>query len=115
IRRDISNLLSSYECCGYYLLLYNRFMPSVSTELSRGVLHAADLRDRLGVSPATLMRMVRDAGQDVVRIGRGRATQYALRQQWLNLDSSRFPLFRITRTGAAVSEWGRSYNLAVAD
>lgn len=77
-------------------------MSSVSTELSRGVLHAADLRDRLGVSPATLMRLVRDA-RDVVRIGRGRATQYALRQQWPNLDSSRFPLFRITTTGAAVS------------
>jgi hypothetical protein len=78
-------------------------MPSVSTELSRGVLHAADLRERLNVSPATLMRMVRNAGPDVVRIGRGRATQYALRQQWPNLDSSRFPLFRITGTGAAVS------------
>ena len=84
-------------------LPYNRFMHSVSTELSRGVLHAADLRDRLGVSPATLMRMVRDAGQDVVPIGRGRATRYGLRQQWPNLDSSRFPLFRITSTGAAVS------------
>ncbi|HET9360138.1 MAG TPA: HipA domain-containing protein, partial [Vicinamibacterales bacterium] len=85
------------------MLVYNHFMPSVSDELGRGVLHAADLRERLGVSPATLMRMVRDAGPDVVRIGRGRATQYALRQQWPNLDSSRFPLFRITGTGAAVS------------
>ncbi len=49
------------------------------------------------------MRMVRDAGADVVRIGRGRATRYGLRQQWPHLDSSRFPLFRITDTGAAVS------------
>ena len=78
-------------------------MLSVSDELSRGVLHAANLRDRLGVSPATLMRMVREVGPDIVRIGRGRATQYALRQQWPNLDSSRFPLFRITGTGAAES------------
>jgi hypothetical protein len=78
-------------------------MSSVSNELSRGVLHAADLRERLGVSPPTLMRMVRDVGPDVVRIGRGRATQYALRQQWSNLDSSRFPLFRVTDTGRAVS------------
>lgn len=77
-------------------------MSSVSTELSRGVLHAADLRERLDVSPPTLMRMVRDTG-DVVRIGRGRATRYALREQWTNLDSSRFPLFRITDTGAAES------------
>ena len=84
-------------------MLYNRFMESVSTELSRGCLPAAVLRERLGVSPATLMRMVRDAGQDVVRMGRGRATQYACRQQWPNLDTSRFPLFRITDSGAAVS------------
>lgn len=78
-------------------------MPSVPGELSRGVLRAAQLRERLGVSPATLMRMVGAAGQDVVRIGRGRATQYALRQQWPTLDTSRFPLFRVTDTGAAVS------------
>ena len=75
----------------------------VSTVLSRGVLHASDLRERLGVSPATLMRMVRDAGPGVLRIGRGRATQYASRQQWPTLDSSRFPLFRVTESGAAGS------------
>jgi len=85
------------------LLSYNSFMSRVSTELSRGVLHAAELRERLGVSPATLMRMLRNAGQDVVRLGRGRATRYALRQHWPNLDTSRFPLLRITGTGAAVS------------
>ncbi len=72
-------------------------------ELSRGVLHASELRERLGVSPATLMRLVRDAGPGILRIGRGRATQYALRQQWPTLDSSRFPLFRVTESGAAVS------------
>ena len=78
-------------------------MLGVSTELSRGVLHASDLRERLGVSPATLMRTVRAAGLDVVRIGRGRATHYALRQSWPNLDSSRFPLFRVTEAGRPVS------------
>ncbi len=72
-------------------------------ELSRGVLHASELRERIGVSPATLMRLVRDAGPGILRIGRGRATQYALRQQWPTLDSSRFPLFRVTESGAAVS------------
>ena len=78
-------------------------MTGVSTELNRGVLRAADLRERLGVSPATLMRMVRGVGPDVVRLGRGRATQYALRQRWPGLDSSRLPLFRVTDTGAPVS------------
>src|SRR5258705_13831516 len=73
----------------------------VISELNRGVLPAADLRDRLGVSPATLMRMVREAGPEILRIGRGRATQYGLRQVWPNLDSSRFPLFRIRESGTA--------------
>src|SRR5437867_2214043 len=78
-------------------------MLSMSAELSRGILHASVLRERLSVSPATLMRLVRDAGSGVIRIGRGRATQYALRRPWPNLDSSRFPLFRITDTGSPVS------------
>jgi HipA-like C-terminal domain len=76
----------------------------IRTELGRGVLSAADLRERLGVSPATLMRMVRDAGPDILRIGRGRASRYVLRQTWQNLDSSRFPLFRVTESGAANSQ-----------
>jgi hypothetical protein len=74
-------------------------MNAMLTELSRGVLHAADLRARLGVSPATLMRAMRDAGPDVVRIGRGRATRYGSRQTWPNLDASRFPLLRIAEDG----------------
>jgi hypothetical protein len=73
-------------------------------ELSRGVLHAADLRHRLGVSPATLMRAIREAGTDVIPIGRGRATRYGLRQTWPTLDTSRFPVFRILETGTARSE-----------
>jgi len=67
------------------------------------VLHASDLRERLGVSPATLMRIVRNAGPNIMRIGRGRATQYALRHLWSNLDNSRFPLFRVNESGAAVT------------
>src|SRR6516165_6430881 len=77
-------------------------MSNLPAALSRGVLHAAELRGRLHVSPPTLMRLVRDTA-DIVRIGRGPATRYALRQQWRNLDSSRFPLFRITASGAAES------------
>src|SRR5258708_31100797 len=72
-------------------------------ELNRGVLSAPDLRQRLGVSASTLMRMVREAGTEILRIGRGRATQYGLRQTWPNLEGPRFPLFRISESGAAVS------------
>jgi hypothetical protein len=78
-------------------------MNDIAVELRFGALSAADLRERLAVSPATLMRMVRAAGPSVVRIGRGRATEYAWRESWPTLDSSRFPLFRITDGGVAVS------------
>lgn len=79
-------------------------MNAVQPELDRGILSAADLRYRLGVSPTSLMRAIHDAGPDVVRIGRGRASRYGLRQTWPSLDASRFPLFRISEDGAAHSD-----------
>lgn len=50
---------------------------------------------------ATLMRVLQDAGPAVVRIGRGRAIRYGMREVWPTLDTSRFPLFRINESGAA--------------
>ena len=87
-------------------------MNTAIIELRRGVLKAADLRERLGVSAATLMRWVRQGGADVVRIGRARATRYGLRQLWPGLDTSRFPLFRITEDGTPESA-GELVTLAV--
>src|SRR5712692_3356485 len=78
-------------------------MNTAFVELRRGVLSAAELRDRLGVSAATLMRWLREGGTDVVQIGRARATRYALRQSWPGLDTTRFPLFRITENGTLES------------
>ena len=62
---------------------------------------AAELRARLGVSPATLMRAVRHAETDVVRIGRARATRYGLRQAWPLAAATRFPLIRVGEDGTA--------------
>ena len=87
-------------------------MNTAIIELRRGVLRAADLKERLGVSAATLMRWVRQGGADVVRIGRARATRYGLRQLWPGLDTSRFPLFRITEDGTPESA-GELVTLAV--
>ena len=67
------------------------------------MLPASELRARLGVSRPTLMRMVRGAGPDVLRIGRGPATQYAWRQTWPSLETTRFPMFRVTEAGAPTS------------
>jgi hypothetical protein len=84
-----------------FVLRYNHFNMSAVAELRRGVLHAAELRQRLGVSPPTLMRQVRQAGRDIVRIGQGRATRYGLRQTWPGLDASRIALFRVAENGRA--------------
>jgi hypothetical protein len=45
--------------------------------LGQGVLPAPELRQRLGISPATLSRLVAQCGDLIVRLGRGRATTYA--------------------------------------
>ena len=75
---------------------------TVVSELAlTGVVTAGDLRARLRVSPATLMRAVRAGGRDVVRIGRARATRYGLRETWPNLDRSQFPVFRVSAEGTA--------------
>lgn len=71
---------------------------SLQTALARGVLSAGDLRRRLGVSPATLSRLVRNA-REVVRFGHARATRYGLQQRWPQLDTARFPLLRISEAG----------------
>jgi hypothetical protein len=79
-------------------------LEPIIEELRRGVLAAGDLRARLGgVSRPTLMRAVRAAGEDVVRIGRGPTVQYGLRQDWQGLGGSRFPLIRITAAGIPVA------------
>lgn len=74
-------------------------MNRVVTTLGRGVVSPAALRDRLGVSPATLMRLLHQAGPEVVRLGRGRAIRYGLRQAWPGLDGWRFPIVRISEAG----------------
>lgn len=49
------------------------------------------------------MRLARNAGPDVVQIGRARATRYGLRQTWPSLETSRFPLFRVDSKGSPQS------------
>ena len=73
----------------------------VSRCLQAGSLGAADLRRRLGVSPATLMRAVRAEGNSVLRLGRARATRYALPEAWPGFSGPTFPMFRVSEAGRA--------------
>jgi hypothetical protein len=64
----------------------------------RDPLPAAELLRSLGVSAATLSRMVAAAGEQVVRLGRARATRYA-RTRLVEGVGRAAPLFRVGRDG----------------
>lgn len=70
----------------------------VSTLRRRGRLQAGDLLKALGVSRATLMRLVRAAGDGVIVRGRARRTTYAARRQ-LRGSSAALPLYRVNEHG----------------
>jgi len=57
------------------------------------------------------MRAVRQADDRLIRIGRGRATRYGLREVWPGLDTTRFPVFRVSETGVAQAA-GEVFTLA---
>jgi hypothetical protein len=59
---------------------------------------AAELLRLLDVSPATLSRLVATAGEEVVRLGRARATKYARTRVVEGVGRSA-PLFRVDATG----------------
>lgn len=77
-------------------------MPAdiVTTLRTWGRLSAADLRQRLDVSPATLMRAARDAGDQVLMRGRARRSAYAARRE-LRGNMAPIPVYRIDENGAA--------------
>ena len=64
----------------------------------RGFATAAEAREGLGISPATLSRLFRGAGPEVLRLGRGRATRYALLARVSDLPS-RLPVYRVDEAG----------------
>lgn len=61
---------------------------------------AAQIGAALGVSQPTVSRLVSAAGDAVVRIGKARASRYALRRE-VGRAGSQWPLFRITADGRA--------------
>ncbi len=77
-----------------------------------GIAPAAQIRSRLGVSSQTLGRLVDSAGEDVVRIGRTRATQYA-RTRAVEGLGRQVPVVQVDGRGAVVPRgrlhflWGR--------
>ncbi len=73
--------------------------PALELELSvRGASSAVTLAAALKVSQPTLSRRIAQAGSRIVRIGRGRATLYALRREIPPVGSA-WPLYRIDEQG----------------
>ncbi len=75
--------------------------PDLIAFLQRhGAATAAQIGAALDVSQPTVSRMVQAAGEAVVRLGKARATRYALGRT-VGRAGSRWPLFRITAQGQA--------------
>src|ERR1700744_5844280 len=66
----------------------------------RHLIAAQPLREALGISPPTLMRAVRAAGEQVLTIGRARRSAYALRRP-LRGSLAPLPLYRVGVDGRA--------------
>ncbi|MBB1089615.1 type II toxin-antitoxin system HipA family toxin YjjJ [Lysobacter sp. SG-8] len=77
-------------------------MPShsqaVEALLRRGPRTSAALAAALGVSQPTISRALADLGEAVVRIGRARASRYALARE-VGRNGSQWPLFRVNHKG----------------
>ncbi len=66
----------------------------------QGVLTAAQLSDALGISQQTVSRLINAAGEQVVRLGRARATRYAWRRE-IGREGGSWPLYRLDASGRA--------------
>src|SRR6201995_298010 len=71
------------------------------TALASGPLSAATLLARLGVSRATLSRLVDAAGSEVIRYGNARATSYARRRSVAGQTA--WPIHRVEADGRLTS------------
>lgn len=71
--------------------------------LREGSQPARALYERLGISQPTLSRLIGQIGESILRFGKARQTQYALRRKLGSLTA--FPLYRINTSGN-LEQWG---------
>ena len=70
----------------------------VQASLARGLASSAELQRQFNVSQPTLSRVIAQLGEQVVRMGGGRSTRYALRRYLPQIGSS-WPVFRVNESG----------------
>lgn len=71
--------------------------------LRQGPQPARALYERLGVSQPTLSRLISQLGESILRFGKARQTQYALRRKLGSHNT--FPLYRVSPSGN-LEQWG---------
>jgi hypothetical protein len=82
----------------------------VKAHLAHGFATGAELQRELKMSQPTLSRVIARLGEQIVRIGSGRSTRYALRRELPHIGSS-WPIFVISEAGQA-SLLGRLHALS---
>ncbi|MCC2636602.1 MAG: hypothetical protein K0Q68_321 [Moraxellaceae bacterium] len=87
--------------------------PDLLHALATGARNGAELQARLGVSQPTVSRLVRAAGNEVIVIGRARATHYARRRRIPEVGDD-LPLYRIDPQGD-VHRFGHLYPLVAGE
>lgn len=75
-------------------------MFTLRYHLSDGARTSRELRDVSGVSRDTVAKAYEREQQNVLRLGRARATRYAARRALSGLESDTFPVFRVDEMGA---------------
>jgi len=74
-------------------------MPDLRPHLMSGALTSAELREAVGVSREALSLAYDRENRQILRLGQGRATRYAARQNLPGLDTDEFPVFRVDEGG----------------
>jgi len=74
-------------------------MLELQPHLINGARQAGELVDALGVSRVTLMNAYQREANQLLRLGRARATHYAARRIVTGLTTDEFPAFRVDDTG----------------
>ncbi len=86
-------------------------MLRLSEQLFGGSRGAGELATALGVERSTLTRAYRRESEHLLRLGRARATRYAVRHTYTGLEADGFPVFRVDETGI-IARAGRLVTLA---
>ncbi len=64
-----------------------------------GARRSGELREAAGVTRETLSNAYEKEARHILRLGRGRATRYAARQNLTGLNTDEFPVFRVDEAG----------------